>query len=58
MSTATTEQHNVTNEPELRRVMGRKLLLLFIVGDILGAGVYAVPARWRASSAESSGSPS
>ncbi|HEX6151310.1 APC family permease [Nocardioides sp.] len=29
-------------EPELRRVMGPKLLLLFIVGDILGAGVYAV----------------
>ena len=27
---------------ELRRVMGPKLLLLFIVGDILGAGVYAV----------------
>ena len=42
MSTATTEQDNVTHEPELRRVMGRKLLLLFIVGDILGAGVYAV----------------
>ncbi|RYU09647.1 APC family permease [Nocardioides iriomotensis] len=30
------EQH------ELKRVMGPKLLLLFIVGDILGAGVYAV----------------
>jgi basic amino acid/polyamine antiporter, APA family len=29
-------------EPGLRRVMGPKLLLLFIVGDILGAGVYAV----------------
>ena len=27
---------------ELKRVMGPKLLLLFIVGDILGAGVYAV----------------
>jgi amino acid transporter len=26
----------------LRRVMGSRLLLLFIVGDILGAGVYAV----------------
>jgi len=31
------EQHT-----ELKRVMGPKLLLLFIVGDILGAGVYAV----------------
>ena len=29
-------------EPDLVRVMGPKLLLLFIVGDILGAGVYAV----------------
>jgi len=29
-------------EPELKRVLGPKLLLLFIVGDILGAGVYAV----------------
>ena len=27
---------------ELKRVMGPGLLLLFIVGDILGAGVYAV----------------
>ncbi|HET8959019.1 APC family permease [Nocardioides sp.] len=30
------------SEPDLKRVMGPKLLLLFIVGDILGAGVYAV----------------
>ena len=29
-------------QPELKRVMGPWLLLLFIVGDILGAGVYAV----------------
>jgi amino acid transporter len=29
-------------QPELRRVMGPKLLLLFIVGDILGTGIYAV----------------
>jgi basic amino acid/polyamine antiporter, APA family len=28
--------------PDLKRVMGPKLLLLFIVGDVLGAGVYAV----------------
>ena len=27
---------------ELKRVLGPKLLLLFIVGDILGAGIYAV----------------
>lgn len=30
------------SEPELKRVMGPKLLLLFIVGDILGTGIYAV----------------
>lgn len=31
-----------THQPELHRVMGPKLLLLFIVGDILGTGVYAL----------------
>ncbi len=31
-----------SHEPELKRVMGPKLLLLFIVGDILGTGVYAL----------------
>ncbi|CAM3526795.1 APC family permease [Nocardioides dubius] len=30
------------DQHELKRVLGPKLLLLFIVGDILGAGVYAV----------------
>src|SRR4051794_1342290 len=30
------------HEPELKRVMGPGLLLLFIVGDILGTGVYAL----------------
>jgi len=39
MSTNTTDPGQ---ETELRRVMGPKLLLLFIVGDILGTGVYAV----------------
>ena len=29
-------------QPELARVIGPKLLLLFIVGDILGTGVYAL----------------
>ena len=32
----------VEKQPELRRVMGPGLLLLFIVGDILGTGVYAL----------------
>ncbi len=36
MTTQTSQQ------PELRRVMGPKLLLLFIIGDILGTGVYAL----------------
>jgi amino acid transporter len=35
-------------EPDLKRVMGPKLLLLFIVGDILGAGVYAVTGQMAA----------
>ena len=37
-------------EPDLKRVMGPRLLLLFIIGDILGAGVYAAhrPDPWPA----------
>src|SRR6478609_6855362 len=31
-----------SGQPEPKRVMGPKLLLLFIVGDILGTGVYAL----------------
>ena len=45
MSKASEEVFDATpegDEPELKRVLGPKLLLLFIVGDILGAGVYAV----------------
>jgi amino acid transporter len=38
---ATSEQAE-PGDTELKRVMGPKLLLLFIVGDVLGAGVYAV----------------
>ncbi|KQO38997.1 MULTISPECIES: APC family permease [unclassified Aeromicrobium] len=37
-----TDTAGVQEPTELRRVMGPKLLLLFIVGDILGAGIYAV----------------
>ncbi len=32
----------VESQPELKRVMGPRLLLLFIVGDILGTGIYAL----------------
>ena len=42
MTTQTAEQDVNGPEPDLKRVMGPKLLLLFVVGDILGAGVYAV----------------
>ena len=36
------ERAAVEEQPELKRVMGPGLLLLFIVGDILGTGVYAL----------------
>ncbi|WP_462417390.1 APC family permease [Kytococcus sp. Marseille-QA3725] len=32
-------------ETELKRVMGPKLLLLFIIGDILGTGIYAITGK-------------
>ena len=54
--TATTEERDVNGpEPDLKRVMGPGLLLLFIVGDILGAGVYAVTGRSPVRSAASPG---
>ncbi len=37
-----TDHVELERQPELKRVMGTKLLLLFIVGDILGTGVYAL----------------
>ncbi|MDQ3562897.1 MAG: APC family permease [Pseudomonadota bacterium] len=36
------DQPSTAAEPALRRVMGPWLLLLFIVGDILGTGIYAL----------------
>ena len=46
MSSSATDQIDVNGpEPDLKRVMGPKLLLLFIVGDILGSGVYAVTGK-------------
>ncbi|MBY8854129.1 amino acid permease, partial [Saccharothrix sp. MB29] len=29
-------------QPELKRAIGPKLLLFFVVGDILGTGIYAL----------------
>ncbi len=42
MSETAASPTSAEKEPELRRVMGPGLLLLFIVGDILGTGVYAL----------------
>jgi amino acid transporter len=42
MSTEQAVAEREEQPQELKRVLGPKLLLLFIVGDILGAGVYAV----------------
>lgn len=42
MSDTTAQATAGHGQPELHRVMGPKLLLLFIVGDILGTGVYAL----------------
>ena len=33
---------DATENTPLKRVMGPKLLLLFIIGDILGTGIYAL----------------
>ena len=43
MSTTEATHSDVNGpQPDLKRVIGPKLLLLFIVGDILGTGVYAL----------------
>jgi basic amino acid/polyamine antiporter, APA family len=42
MTSQANVEENVAERPELKRVLGPKLLLLFIVGDILGTGVYAL----------------
>src|SRR3954453_8089390 len=41
----TTEAAPAPSAPELRRVIGRKTLLVFVVGDVLGAGIYALVAE-------------
>ena len=43
MATAgTVDEETRGGQPTLKRVMGPGLLLLFIVGDILGTGIYAL----------------
>ena len=41
-SSDTLDERTEDGRPALRRVMGPGLLLLFIVGDILGTGIYAL----------------
>ena len=45
MADAQVQETRADGEPTLRRVMGPGLLLLFVVGDILGTGVYALTGR-------------
>ena len=40
-----TEPESEAHDTQLRRVMGPGLLLLFVVGDILGTGVYALTGK-------------
>ena len=42
MATSATEQAPSGEQPALKRVMGPGLLLLFVVGDVLGTGIYAL----------------
>ena len=39
---SSTAAQTTEDQPDLKRVMGPGLLLLFIVGDILGTGIYAI----------------
>jgi len=45
MSESTAAAPSTGERPELKRVMGPGLLLLFVVGDILGTGVYALTGK-------------
>lgn len=45
MTTNDTTEQGRGSEPSLKRVLGPGLLLLFIVGDILGTGVYALTGK-------------
>ncbi|MCS5717113.1 APC family permease [Herbiconiux sp. CPCC 205763] len=42
MTTTAQSTGEPETQPELKKVMGPKLLLLFIIGDILGTGIYAL----------------
>ncbi|MBN1094467.1 APC family permease [Blastococcus sp. TML/M2B] len=42
MADAATDERTTDGQPALKRVMGPGLLLLFIIGDVLGTGIYAL----------------
>src|ERR1700754_493291 len=42
MADSTPAQTAPRDQPELKRAIGPKLLLFFVVGDILGTGIYAL----------------
>ncbi|MFI8928572.1 APC family permease [Streptomyces sp. NPDC053474] len=43
--TSGTTRQPAEEEPALRRVLGPKLLILFVIGDILGTGIYATTGK-------------
>ncbi|MEU6681300.1 APC family permease [Streptomyces sp. NPDC046925] len=44
-SKATTDARQPAEEPALNRAIGPKLLILFVIGDILGTGIYATTGK-------------
>ncbi|MEV8319467.1 APC family permease [Streptomyces sp. NPDC059900] len=44
-SKATTDARQPEEEPALNRAIGPKLLILFVIGDILGTGIYATTGK-------------
>src|SRR5688572_12613046 len=38
----TADPVDTADQPALKRIIGRRMLLCFVVGDILGAGIYAL----------------
>lgn len=47
MESASLDEHTGEERTQLKRVIGPRVLTIFIVGDILGAGIYGPrPAAW------------
>jgi APA family basic amino acid/polyamine antiporter len=42
MATETTAPEPTAGQPELKRAIGPKLLFFFVIGDVLGVGIYAL----------------